>query len=423
MALARTTALRTRAEALFWRGLTLLAFAAVIALMFVPPVHAATGSFVGVWRVTLVHPGGELPFGLEVGRERGKPAAWLLNPPERLRAEKVEIDGNQLVLDFPSYGSRVVATLGPDGQLTGSASLQRRAGPATLALTGTRAAFRFFAKPAPPAANLNGRWIVDSAGSKPERGLAQFRQTGSHVTGSVQFPSGDTRYLAGDISGSTLLLSMFDGNSTALWRGTLANGQLTGENFGARSTAGTPWTARRAGTDSVEAIEVQKPPVDRIAFSFPDSSGNRVSLSDARFKGKVVVVTLGGAWCPNCHDEARFIGPYAAAHKSEGLEVIGLQFEVGDDAARAFAQIDRFGARYGLRYPLLLAGQPTAESSKAALPSIGGVRVYPSTLFIGRDGRLREIHVGWAGPATGPLNAKAKREFDATVQRLLHEKA
>jgi hypothetical protein len=51
------------------------------------------------------------------------------------------------------------------------------------------------------------------------------------------------------------------------------------------------------------------------------------------------------------------------------------------------------------------------------------VKVYPSTIFIGRDGRVREVHVGWAGPATGPLNAKAKRDFDATVTRLLREPA
>ena len=107
----------------------------------------------------------------------------------------------------------------------------------------------------------------------------------------------------------------------------------------------------------------------------------------------------------------------------EGLEVIGLQFEYGDDPARAFRQIDSFKARYKLPYPLLLAGQPTPESTRAALGSLGPVKVYPSTIFIGRDGRVREVHVGWAGPATGALNVKAKRDFDATVTRLLREKA
>lgn len=407
---------------LFWHGLTALAFGAVVVLMFVKPVDAAPTGLAGTWRVVLAHPGGGLPFGLEIGRDRSKPSAWLLNPPERLRAEGVVIEGSTVTLAFLSYGSRIVATLGRDGLLTGEARLVRKSGPVTLALSGSRANYRFFPKLSPAAGRIAGRWIVETKGQRPERGLAQFHVSGNRITGSVQFPTGDTRYLAGEISGKTLALSTFDGNSSGLWKATLDGDQLRGEQFGATSTAGSPWIARRAGADSVEAVKVETPSVDRIDFSFPDRTGKRVSLTDVRFKGKVVVVTIGGAWCPNCHDEARFIGPYAAAHAKDGLEVVGLHFEYGDDPVRAFSQIDRFGARYGLRYPLLLAGQPGPEGSKAALPAIGGVKVYPSTLFIGRDGRLREIHVGWAGPATGVLNAKAKRDFDATVRRLLKER-
>ena len=117
------------------------------------------------------------------------------------------------------------------------------------------------------------------------------------------------------------------------------------------------------------------------------------------------------------------MGPYAARRRAEGLEMIGLQFEYGDDSQRAFRLMDSFQARYKLPYPMLLAGQPTPESTRAALPGVGPVKVYPSTLFVGRDGKLREIHVGWAGPATGELNARAKRDFDATVTRLLREPA
>jgi hypothetical protein len=72
---------------------------------------------------------------------------------------------------------------------------------------------------------------------------------------------------------------------------------------------------------------------------------------------------------------------------------------------------------------VLLAGEPTPESTKAALPGLGGVKVYPSALFIGRDGKLREVHVGWAGPATGALNAQAQEHFDQTVRKLLAEKS
>jgi thiol-disulfide isomerase/thioredoxin len=404
-----------------WGVLAVLAVIATVSVVLIARQRAT--SPYGLWRIALTHPGGEVPFGLEVAEEGGKPVAYLLNPPERLQAESTVLDGKTLTISFPSYGSRFVATLGSDGKLTGSAALVRRTGPVQLALTGTKATWRFFESPAKPTGDLSGKWQVTLEGDKPETGLAQFTQTGNKVSGSIQFPTGDTRFLAGEISGDKLSLSMFDGNSTSLWRAKVAGTALSGERFGATSTSATLWTGTKAAEAGVTAVAVEKPPVDRIAFSFPKSDGKQVSLADPQFKGKVVVVAIGGTWCPNCQDEARFLGPYAAAHKKDGLEVVGLNFEYAGDRAATFAKMDSFAKRYTLGFPMLLAGEPTPESTKVALAAIGGVKVYPSALFIGRDERLREIHVGWAGPATGALNVKAQEEFDATVKRLLAEPA
>lgn len=376
----------------------------------------------GIWRVALKHPGGDLPFGLEIVEEGGKPVAYLLNPPERLRAETTMFQGDTLTLAFPSYGSRLVAKIDRDGTLSGTADLVRRTGPVLLALSGEKAAWRFTANPEKPATDVTGKWQVTVGTDEPETGVAQLKQAGNAVTGSIQFPSGDTRYLAGEISGGKLSLSTFDGNATSLWTASVADGTLSGERFAATSKTATPWRATKSAEAGVTAVAVQKPPVDRIAFSFPGTNGKPISLADPRFKGKVVVVAIGGTWCPNCQDEARFLGPYATAHRKDGLEVIGLNFEYGGDRAATLAKIGSFSARYKLDYPVLLAGEPTPESTKAALPGLGGVKVYPSALFIGRDGKLREIHVGWAGPATGALNAEAQAHFDETVKRLLAEK-
>lgn len=400
------------------------AFGLAAALVAAPALAAApAASPYGVWRVTLDHPGGALPFGLEITAGKAGPVAYLRNPPEKLRAESVSISGETITLTFPSYNSKLVLTRGSDDRLTGRADVKRSTGPVSLAATGTRASYRFTPSPARPAADISGKWLVEYQGATPVTGLAQFKQVGNQVSGSVQLPSGDTRYLAGELSGNKLSLSTFDGSFTALWQANLADGVLTGRQFAATSTTGTVWKARRDRSADMEAVAVEKPGADRLSFRFPTSDGKMISLSDPRYKGKVVVITLGGAWCPNCHDEAIYMGPYAARRQKEGLEVIGMQFEYGDDKARAFRQIDSFKARYKLPYPLILAGQPTPESSKAALGALGPVKVYPSTIFIGRDGRVREVHVGWAGPATGALNVKAKRDFDATVTRLLKERA
>lgn len=399
----------------------ILLFAVLFAVT--APARAAPG-WDGSWRVALAMPGGALPFGLEVKTSAGKTSAVLLNAPERMRAETVELDGDTLTLGFPSYGSKLVLVRGSDDKVSGQAFLTRSNGPVTLAASGERGSWRFAANPAPARADFNGRWKL-AFGSQGQPGEASFKQNGNRVSGSVQLPSGDFRYLSGEVSGNTLALSTFDGNAATLWTARMEKGAIVdGRMFTATgSKAGTPWTATRAKGEKMEAVAVEKAAVKRFDFRFPDSKGRMVSLSDPQYRGKVVVVTLGGAWCPNCHDEATFMGPYAIKRRSEGLEVIALQFEYGTDVPRNNRLMDSFARRYKLPYPLLLAGEPTPESSKAALPGVGPVKVYPSTLFIGRDGTLREVHVGWAGPATGALNVKAKKDFDATVTKLLREKA
>jgi hypothetical protein len=50
-----------------------------------------------------------------------------------------------------------------------------------------------------------------------------------------------------------------------------------------------------------------------------------------------------------------------------------------------------------------------------------GLDAYPTTFFIGRDGRVRSVHAGFAAPATGEFNAQLKKEFSRTIEQLLGE--
>ena len=149
--------------------------------------------------------------------------------------------------------------------------------------------WRFYDKPAAPAADIGGEWLLETKGEGGERGLALLRQTGNQLEGTIQFPSGDVRFLAGEMSGADFALSTFDGNQGSLWRGRrLPDGTLAGESFEATSTAPTPFVARpKAGpADDVVAVAEAKPPVDRIAFTFPDASGKPVVARRCALQGQ-----------------------------------------------------------------------------------------------------------------------------------------
>src|SRR5207253_8717646 len=109
-------------------------------------------------------------------------------------------------------------------------------------------------------------------------------------------------------------------------------------------------------------------PTVAFAFSFPDLAGRPVSSTDAAFRGKVVILSIGGSWCPNCHDEAPFLGELYKDYHARGLEIVGLMFENDADPALARPRVQSFIRRYGLKYPMLLAG--TTETIGQQLPQL-----------------------------------------------------
>ncbi|WP_156256770.1 peroxiredoxin family protein [Sandarakinorhabdus oryzae] len=396
--------------------------AGLIAGLTAAPALAA--GLYGQWRVSFdAHPGGPLPFTLDVREGKSGPEAWLVNAPERLKVEQVEVTSDAITLIFPSYNSRLELKATGSGGLAGTATVLRSTGTVTLAATAQRGAWRFTPGAVKPGGNVTGRWNL-TYGDNKVKGLVLLKQVGSQVSGTVQLPTGDMRYLSGELNGNQLKLSTFDGSFTNLWLGTLAGDTLKGAQFAATSRpTGNAFEAKKEKAATMNAVVVEAPGGERLSFRLPTPEGQMISLSDPRYKGKVVVISLGGAWCPNCHDEAQFLGPYAARRQKEGLEMIGLQFEYGTDVPRAMRQITSFKTRYKLPYPMVYGGRPIDEDTKKVLGPLAPVKVWPSTIFIGRDGRVKEVHVGWAGPATGALAEKVKREFDETVTKLLRAKA
>jgi thiol-disulfide isomerase/thioredoxin len=55
-----------------------------------------------------------------------------------------------------------------------------------------------------------------------------------------------------------------------------------------------------------------------LEFAVPDLEGRTVTHLDPRFVGKVVIVTVAGSWCPNCHDEAVVLNDLYAAYHDRG---------------------------------------------------------------------------------------------------------
>lgn len=380
----------------------------------------------GLYRATLEVPGGDLPFGLEIARENEKYVAYLINGTERVRVPEVTVEDGRIEMRMPGFENVLRAKI-DDDELDGDLTLVKLDKEQVIdfeAKYGLK--YRFFDEPSTDNADIAGRWAVvfTDQDNKKYNAVGEFRQSHDEVTGTFLTPAGDHRFLAGNVQNNEISLSAFDGAHVYLYKGKVnVKGEIEG-TFWSGLKSKEKFVAKRdenATLDDAEDVTALRSDASDFTFTFPDLDGKPVSLSEPRFAGKVVIVTLGGSWCPNCHDEAAFLAPYFIQNRERGLEVVALMFEHFGDFPKAAEATKRFRDAYDVRYPVLIAGTSDKEDAAKKLPQLNGVFAFPTTLFLDRQGRIRRIHTGFSGPATGEHYQKLTEEFDAIVEQLLNE--
>jgi thiol-disulfide isomerase/thioredoxin len=147
----------------------------------------------------------------------------------------------------------------------------------------------------------------------------------------------------------------------------------------------------------------------RLAFSLPDLNGKTVSLDDARFKDKVVLIDVWGTWCGPCIMAIPYLNQFHERYQPYGLEIVGIAFEIGTDRERA-ETLNRFLADTPIGYQVLLGGSLEGDSVGKALPALKNFWAYPTVVYIGRDGRVRRVEVSF-DPARLPETERLIREL------------
>ena len=274
--------------------------------------------------------------------------------------------------------------------------------------------------------NVSGVWEVefnDYGNIYPSK--AVLKQNGSRVTGTYRTPTGDYRFLEGIVNADTLKISTFDGAHAFLFKAHVTDSSMVGSfysgNHSKETFVGKP-NPNFELPDEYTLTFINEG-YDTFNFSFPDLKDNMVSLTDEKFKDKVVLVQLMGSYCPNCLDETKFYSKFYEENKDKGLEIVALAFENAKTKEKAIKGITRMKHRVGLNYEILIAQIGTNDKGKAQekMPMLNKVVSYPTTIYLDRTGKVRKIHTGFNGPATGEKYENFKIEFDAFLKTLLAE--
>jgi thiol-disulfide isomerase/thioredoxin len=390
-----------------------LLFQAAVAL-------TATPSPAGPWKAVLDLAGGALPFALQIDA-RGR--VWngrLCNGRTCQSFSAVRIEGDSVILEIADYAAILKASVRSDS-LLGYYHNVGSNGPRTIPFRAARGRWPVSRAPM----RLVGRWdatYYQELGTSPR--VLDLRNEPTGFQGRIISSTGDYGPYAGAVVGDSFAIGLFDGSFVYLLTGKLVGDTLRGV-FHAGLRTQTRWTAvRSTGAPHLKSpTEVSRADTtEPLRFEFPDLQGRLVRNDDPRFRGKVLLVDILGTWCPTCHEATPELLRLYRRYHPRGLEVVGLAFETTGDTAIDARQVRRYRDKFGVPFPLLLAGLNDNESIAAALPQLQDVTAFPTAVFVGRDGRVRLVYAGFHGLAAGPQHARLVREFETEIEKLLDEK-
>ena len=396
--------------------------AVIVAVIGFAP-SAAAQPINGLWDASVLVNNGalEIPFRFELSGSGANVKGSFFNGDDKTASTSGSFENGKLSLSFDELGTKLDATL-KNGRFEGEYSRGTRGAP-----------YPFTAKRYTPAASgetnipsIAGLWNVQVGKSSKGEAAWQLivRQSGAEVSAVILRIDGDTGTLTGSYRDGKFALSHFSGarplrlELTPSTDGTLAVVQNTDK----------PLTALRAEQATAKGLPQPsdpsrftsvKDPTEPFRFNFPDLEGRMVSNTDPRFQGKVVIVAIGGSWCPNCHDETPFLVELYKKYKKQGLEIVELSFEE-EAQIKNPVRVKAFNKRYGVEYTVLIPGEPKELNDK--VPQGLNLNSFPTTFFLGRDGKVRSAHAGFAGKASGKFHTEMKEDITALVERLLAEK-
>ena len=406
-------------------SLALVLFIHFTSVVFGQKINISSGK----WRGSLIRKDEiSIPFVFDIETKHSGIVMSILNAEDTLRVNNFRLIGDSVLITLPFFDAEFMVKVSAtkmQGRWTRHLPMGNTSIPFEASINQTR-----FDESHKITPNINNTWDVkffDTAFKDSSDAIGKFQSSPTKITGTFLTSTGDYRFLEGVFDGEKIRLSTFDGSHAYLVIADFnpQNNRISNGVFYSGLNNKEFWNASfnpKAALPDAEKLTFLKQGFESIKFEFPDLDNKPITLEDARFRGKVVLLQIMGSWCPNCLDESKLMTSIYQQYQSSGLEIIGLCFEKSEDINIVKKNIGNFKNQLNITYPLVIAGNTQKGSVNKALPMLANFVAFPTLIIIDKKGKVRNIHTGYSGPATGIYFTEFKDHFISNLEKYLNEK-
>ncbi len=380
---------------------------------------------IGVWRGELdlmTLDSLKLPFEFRLDSLENHLEMTLINGPEELAGHIVEVKGDSIHIELAIFNG--VIELIQNGNSMEGYFLNLAKGPDyKLPLhcefgVNYRIGETHYGK----KYDFSGKWETSfGKGENAYPAIGSFSQFGDKITGTFLTETGDFRFLEGQVVDSSLVMTAFDGSHAFYFGGNL-NGDTIEGVFNSGSHYATTWKAVRNTNFSLSdpyKLTYLKEGYQTVEFDFPGLTTEHISLTDEKYKDRVVLIQIMGSWCPNCMDECEYFNELYTKYHDKGLEIIGISFEATKDLEQARKDLSKLVDYYQLPYDFGIGGLSSKKEASAAFPMLNKIMSFPTSILLDRSGKVVQIHTGFSGPSTGKVFEAYKTRMETTLENIL----
>ena len=264
---------------------------------------------------------------------------------------------------------------------------------------------------------ISDRKVIDSSTT------ANFWMKNDSVFGTLIAPDGDYGLLAGRQIGAKATLTRFTGWQAFIMdleqQGAHWNGRLYARNGNPTVLTFVPKSVFMSKSNPAHLTgmkNLKKP----FTFLGTSSTGKIVSSGDSSYRNKALIIDIMGTWCHNCMDAAPLLQQIYSEFGKDGLEIVGLAFEISDSPETAKRNLDLFQKRFGITYTIIYCGSTNDANVELRLRTqLNGFYAYPTTLFVDKKSVVKKIHVGFNGPGTGEEYRRQVQQYYEIANQLV----